>query len=275
MDELRLIGEADRGALEALLAPDPGKNIYLLGVLDEFGLGGAGRAHAFYGSPATGALRAVLLVTQTGLWVPEAADPRDVRAFGAGLRTLPLLTSVGDRSLVDELWIARTGGRRPRLARIQRLLQLTAEEMGPWVTPQLRLAREEELPALVEASAQMQLEDLGVDPRSIDEQGHARRCLERIRQSRTWLVADGGQILFKADVGATSRHGAQIEGVFTARSCRRQGVATKALGQLSRTLLSSLPRLTLHVDERNEAALGLYRKLGFAQHREFRLLLAE
>ncbi|MHB8418765.1 MAG: GNAT family N-acetyltransferase [Myxococcales bacterium] len=276
MDEIRLIGESDRRALTDLLASDPVQNLFLLGMLEEHGAGGSDAAHAFYGLPAAGELRAAVLVSRSGLWVPSVPDSRAAQQLGAALRRLPMLSSVGDRAAVDALWISHGGpARRPRLARLQRLMQLTPDDMGPWVTPQLRPARPADLPQVFEASALMQRDDLGVDPRSADPAGHERRCLDRIQAGRTYVLFEGGDLLFKADVGARSRYGAQLEGVYTAEGVRHRGVATKGLGQLCRTLLSGLPRLTLHADAGNEAALGLYRKLGFTAQRELRLLISE
>jgi GNAT superfamily N-acetyltransferase len=258
VDEIRLIGESDRGSLLDLLASDPVANLFLLGMLEEHGVGGADAKHAFYALPVKGALKAAVLVSRTGLWVPNGGDPQLAQQLGAALRSLPLLSSVGERAAVDALWISHGGlQRRPRLARIQRLMQLTADDMGPWITQQLRLATLEDLAAVVEAA------------------GHEHRCRERILAGRTYVLFEGTLLLFKADIGARSRYGAQLEGVYTTAAARQQGIATKGLGQLSRSLLAGLPRLTLHADAANEAALGLYRKLGFTPQRELRLLISE
>jgi hypothetical protein len=276
VDDIWLIGESGRGSLVDLLAADPVANLFLLGMLEEHGVGGADANHAFYGLPAQGALQAAVLVSRTGLWVPNGGDAKLAQQLGAALRTLPLLSSVGERAAVDALWISHGGlQRRPRLARIQRLMQLTADDMGPWITQQLRPAQLEDLPAVVEASALMQLDDLGIDPRTVDAAGHERRCHERILAGRTFVLYEGPQLLFKADIGARSRYGAQLEGVYTTPEARKKGVATKGMGQLCRSLLAGLPRLTLHADAANEAALGLYRKLGFTSQRELRLLISE
>lgn len=276
VDSIRVMGEADRRALLELLAADPIHNLFLLGTLEEHGVGGAEAGHAFYGLPAAGAPQAVVLVSRTGLWVPSGTDPKLARELGTALRQLPLLSSIGERAAVDALWISHGGpARRPRLARLQRLMALTPDDMGPWIAPQLRPAAPADLPHVIEASALMQRDDLGIDPRGIDPAGHERRCQERIAAGRTWVLFEGGQLVFKVDVGARSRFGAQLEGVYTAPGARKQGVATKGLGQLCRTLLSALPRLTLHADATNEAALGLYRKLGFTPQRELRLLISE
>jgi GNAT superfamily N-acetyltransferase len=276
VDEIRLIGESDRGSLLDLLASDPVANLFLLGMLEEHGVGGADAKHAFYALPVKGALKAAVLVSRTGLWVPNGGDPQLAQQLGAALRSLPLLSSVGERAAVDALWISHGGlQRRPRLARIQRLMQLTADDMGPWITQQLRLATLEDLAAVVEASALMQRDDLGLDPRTVDAAGHEHRCRERILAGRTYVLFEGTLLLFKADIGARSRYGAQLEGVYTTAAARQQGIATKGLGQLSRSLLAGLPRLTLHADAANEAALGLYRKLGFTPQRELRLLISE
>ena len=159
------------------------------------------------------------------------------------------------------------------MARAQHLLEITPDDMGPWVTPQLRLAQEQDLKQIVAASAEMELADLGQDPRLIDAAAHEQRVLDRIRAGQTYVVFEGGRLLFKADVTTRSKFGALLEGVFTAPHCRGQGVATRALGQICRSMLSALPRLTLQADPNNRAATGLYRKLGFGQRAEFRLLI--
>ena len=283
VDVPRLISPSEEGGyalLHEFLARDPVQNLFLLGVLEDARLGRLGRLGEqrvhFYTLPGGGALGALTMITDHGLWVPVASNMVQARELGAGLRHLPLLTTIGERSAVDALWRGYSDGRAavpPRMARVQRLLEITADDMGPWVTPQLRLAQEKDLVQVAEASAEMQLLDLGHDPRSADAGVHELRCLERIRAGRTYVIFDGSKLLFKADVCSRSRFGALVEGVFTAPNVRGQGVATRALGQICRTFLAALPRLTLHADPDNRAALGLYRKLGFGQRAEFRLLI--
>ena len=55
------------------------------------------------------------------------------------------------------------------------------------------------------------------------------------------------------DIGSRSQHGAELEGLYTVPDERRKGHATLCLGQICRHLLSSLPRLTLRVDEKDES----------------------
>ena len=270
--------EGGYALLHELLAQDPTQNLFLLALLEDLRHGRLREKVDFYSTPEAGPLAAVAMVAARGLWVPVAREARAARERGAGVRHLPLLTTVGERTAVDALWQGYSQGRdvpAPRMARAQRLLEITPDDMGPWVTPLLRLALESELPQVVEASAAMQIADLGRDPRTIDAEIHERRCLERIRAGKTFVIFDGERLVFKADIGSRCRFGAHLEGVFTAPEDRGQGVATRALGQICRTMLSGLPRLTLHADPRNRAAQGLYRKLGFGERAEFRLLIAD
>ncbi len=273
MRHARPMTEAERPALLEWLSRDPVVNVFPLGTLEEHGIGGIEEAHEFHGGPAGGPLRAALLVAHGGLWMP-CGDPTELAAIATALPDVPLASAIGAPAAVGALWTARGGGRAPRLSRTQRLMRMTADHMGPWIAPQLRRAVEADLPALVTASALMQREDLGFDPRDRDAAGHERHCRERVNAGRSFVLYEGAHLAFKADVGPRSRFGVQIEGVYTAPGFRRQGVATRGLGQLCRLLLASLPRVTLHADAQNRAALDLYRKLGFATERDLQLLIA-
>ncbi len=277
--QIQPLEDGGYGLLNDLLSQDPTQNLLVLALIDDLRAGRARERVEFYTLEREGPLLAVVMISEHGLWVPVTKNPDAAAALGAALRQLPLLTTIGERAAVDALWRGYRGGRgdipEPRMARAQRLLEITPDDMGPWVTPQLRLALESELAQVVNASAEMQLADLGRDPRKVDPQLHTARCLERIRAGRTHVIFEGDELVFKADIGSRCRFGAHIEGVYTSPHHRGQGIATRALGQICRTTLSALPRLTLHADPRNRAAQALYRKLGFGERAEFRLLIAD
>jgi len=64
-----------------------------------------------------------------------------------------------------------------------------------------------------------------------------------------------------------------LEGIYTIPDERRRGHATLSLGQISRHLLSSLPRLTLRVDDLDPGLAGVARKVGYVAGRAQRLVL--
>jgi hypothetical protein len=272
------LGQQDTAALRALLSKDPVHNLYLLGLLEEFGVtprGGQAR-FAYYGRFDKGVLTAAVFVGgDGGLVVPSASDANATSVIADALAsTLRLKSTVGDKSAVDALVRSLCAG-KPRLSRTQRLFSVSADDLGPFTNPTLRLAREEDVPRLLPLALGYVREAMERDPQVEDPEHYESRVLQRVRQRRTYVLEEKGGLVFKVDIGCRSQYGAELEGLYTLPAERHQGHATLCLGQISRHLLSSLPRLTMRVDERDESAARIARKVGYLAGRTQRLVLVE
>ncbi|MFZ5471572.1 MAG: DUF4081 domain-containing protein [Myxococcota bacterium] len=271
------LGPQDADALRTLLAKDPSHNLYLFGLLEEFGIQPRpGRPpHAFYGRFQGRELTAALFVGGTGgLLVPSASDPSHlahIASFLAG--KVRLESALGDKPAVDELVRQLCPG-RPRFSRTQRLFTVSADDLGPFTNPTLRLATEEDFGELVAMAAHAVQERFERHPLAEDPEAFKARVLQRIRGQRTYVLRMEGRLVFKIDVGSRSQYGAELEGLYTLPTERRRGHATLSLGQISRHLLSSLPRLTLRVDEPDASLSGVARKVGYLPGKTQRLVFA-
>jgi hypothetical protein len=267
----------DSEALRALLVKDPAHNIYLLGLFEEFGLPApeATASHSFWGRFDGKTLTAALFVGgEGGLLVPSAHEGPSISVIADALADrVKLRAAVGEKPAVDALVRSLCSG-KPRLSRTQRLFTVTADDLGPFTNPTLRLAREEDLPRLVPLAAGAVRELMDRDPLAEDALFETR-VAQRVRARRTYVLEEKGELVFKVDIGSRSQSGAELEGVYTAPAHRQQGHATLCLGQISRHLMSSLPRLTVRVDEKDESMARIARKVGYLTGRTQRLVLAE
>jgi GNAT superfamily N-acetyltransferase len=272
------LGPRDLEALRALLARDPRDNLYLLGILEEFGLDPSAPAEgcAYYGRFARGELVAGVFVGGSGgLVIPVARDFTELGTLCEALAPNLDVRAVQGDKLAVEVLLKYLGGRKPKLTRTQRLFAVSADDLGPFTNPTLRPATEDDLPRLLPMAAATVRELFERDPLREDPEGFRARVLQRIRGRRTYVLEEGDALVFKIEVGARSKHGAELEGLYTAPEVRRRGHATLSLGQISRHLLSSLPRLTLRVDDRDPSLAGLARKVGFVPGRPQKLVVFE
>ncbi len=263
--------------LKALLAREPAHNLYLLGLLEEFGIvPGPGRElFTFWGRFLSGELTAAVFVGGNGgLVVPSANLPNAIGDIGKVLHgKVTLGAAVGEKGAIDMLIQHLCPTVRPSLSRLQRLFSVSADDLGPFTNPMLRLGVESDLEQLVPMAADAVKEIMQRDPMIEDPEGFPARIRQRLKSKRTYVLEEKGRLVFKIDVGSRSQFGAELEGLFTVRDERRRGHATLSLGQISRHLLSSLPRLTLRVDDQDPALAGVARKVGYLAARAQRLVV--
>lgn len=263
------LGPSHVAALRAMLSRDTTHNMYLLGLMEEFGVvSGPKRApFTFYGRFFDGELTAALFVGGSGgLLVPSASSPIHIGDIAKKLVGLVQAQSIiGEQSVVDAL--LRHFSVSPKFSKQQKLFSVSPNDLGPFTNPLLRLATPGDLAQLVPMAGACVKEMVQRDPLTEDPVGFELRVKQRVASQRTYVLEEKGQLVFKLDVGSRSQFGAELEGLYTHPEHRNRGHATLCLGQISRFLMSSLPRLTVRVDDESSHFANIARKVGYLQGR--------
>jgi len=266
------LGPRDVPEVLSFLEDEPVLNVYLIALVLRDALA---RPHdSWWGARRDGRLTALLYVgAHSGAVLPAGDDLEAHRALGRAAREdKPLspgrLQVIGPRAAVAALREHFPGpGAAARLERSQ--VYLVLERMPgsdpSMAAPELRTARREDYAFLYHAGADLRTEELLEDPRTIDPVAFARRVEEECRDGWTWILRDARGLCFRAGVSALTSEAAQVSGVYVPLALRGQGIATRALGELCTRLLQRSRVVCLFVNDFNQPALALYRRLGFRQ----------
>ncbi len=271
-------GPADLDALRGLLEEDVEQNLFLLDILSRGGIVSADEQGLWLAAKDdAGALIAVLYAAITGKGRPASTavpwgPPDACRMLGAWLahwRGTRMI--VGPREACDAVWEGL--GAPPPLTRFnQRLYICDSPPTGDRLP--VSLAEESDLDALAEMHAQMLHEDLGIAIEDIEPTVHRGQVLWNIRIGRTWIHRDAsGAIAFTIRVGTHGPLGAQVGGTFVPPALRGQGISTRCMRDLNARLLRDVPRVSLHVNEANLAAVRCYENAGYRRAAAFRLMV--
>jgi GNAT superfamily N-acetyltransferase len=268
-DEVVRLAGSDEPAIEALLARDPIVNLFLIGFL------AAHPAERTWWYGLGRPLRALVLVLPGRLAVPFSPDPSDAALLGAHLaeQHTPCLL-VGPRPAADALWGQWAGGAVAHRSHDQHLYSLHPDQLAPSHEPVgFRKATLAEREAVALGAAEMEIEDIGVDPRLPEPSHHVAVVTDRIWAGRTWVIERGAEIVFQVNVGTSHPVGCQIGGTWVPPHLRGQGLAQAGISATCRHLLAHHPCVTLHVNEANRAAVRVYERVGFVRRAPFRLLV--
>ncbi|HUP32112.1 MAG TPA: GNAT family N-acetyltransferase [Gaiellaceae bacterium] len=180
---------------------------------------------------------------------------------------------IGEQGAVTELWEAAR--RRLPAVRQDRPGQPVYSISAP---PEvggtgLRAAALDDLDLLVPACALAHEGELGIDPLRVDADGFRWRTRSQIDEGRSWLWAEDGVILFKAEASAWTPGAVQLQQVWTDPEARGSGYAKRGLSDLIRLLLAEVPRVCLFVRADNEAAIALYDAVGMEHVLDYRSVL--
>ncbi|HUQ22780.1 MAG TPA: GNAT family N-acetyltransferase [Gaiellaceae bacterium] len=219
-------------------------------------------------------------VEQDGRLVALCHTGANVVPSGQGCGAFAELTArsgarmlIGEQGAVSDLWeAARHRLPTPREDRPGQPVYTISASPEPGDSG-LRPARLGDLDLLLPACARAHEVELGIDPLARDASGFRWRTRAQIETGRSWLWAEDGVILFKAEASAWTPEAVQLQQVWTDPAARRAGNGTRGLRDLIRLLLGQVPRVCLFVRADNDAAIKLYDTVGMQHVLDYRSVL--
>jgi predicted GNAT family acetyltransferase len=273
---LRLLDDRDRDEVLALCDRDPVVNVFVSSRVAEAGLDPVRLGGQIWGYQPGGRLESLCYVGAN--LVPVAATSEAVSAFAARAAMMGRRCSsiVGPAAAVLDLWERlRPYWGAPREVRpAQPVMAISGP---PLVAPDplVRRVRPDELGVLLPASVAMFTEEVGVSPVGADGGGAYRaRVRDLIMAGRAFARIEDGQVVFKAEIGAATRHACQVQGVWVHPELRGRGLASAGMAAVVTEATRSIaPVVSLYVNDYNLPARAAYRRVGFTETATFASVL--
>ena len=202
--------------------------------------------------------------------VPSGTDCGRFAAVAARRRARMI---IGDERAVSDLW-ADLAERmpKPRDDRPGQPVYAISEPPAPGETG-LRPARARDFELLLPACAAAHEEEIGVDPMARDPDGFRWRTRSQIEEGRSWIWAERGTILFKAEASAWTPAAVQIQQVWVDPAVRMRKNAQRGMRDLCRLLLEHVPTVCLFVRPENAPAIRVYDAIGMRRVLAYRSLI--
>jgi len=180
---------------------------------------------------------------------------------------------IGEERAVSELWAAASAllpaPREDRPGQPVYVLD-DAPESGK---SGLRAAVPDDFDLLLPACAAAHEEEIGINPLQRDPEGFRWRTRAQIDEGRSWVWAENGTILFKAEASAWTPSAVQIQQVWVDPSVRGRGLAQRGMRDLCRLLLKQVPTVCLFVRPENAPAIRVYEAIGMTRRFAYRSLI--
>ena len=266
----RVLKNQDRSEVLKFLRERPIQNAVMSGFISDNGIESPLNRGIFYGChDRAGKLQGVALIGHA-IFLDVHGDEA-LRQFAELAQRFERVHMImGEQSMIESFWKFYTAGaQRSHDSSREVLLELNRAPQGMSLASGLRPARLEDLSLLVPVHAALAMEESGINPLDKDPYGFRMRCRHRVEQGRVWVVIEGGELIFKADIIADTLEVVYLEGIYVHPRKRGMGNGSRYVSELSNQLLQRTLSITLLVNEERHAAVRFFEKLGFVSRAGF------
>ncbi len=239
LTRLRTLNAEDLHAVTEFLGMRPVHTVVMSSFIADNGIESELNRGIFYGYfDEKCELEGVALIGHSTLI--ESRSDRSLRAFALKAREsrIPINLIMSDDDVAARFFeLYAIGQMTPRLRCTELLFQTDFPFPVQKCEWQVREARPEELDQVARAQAEVAFIESGTDPLSRDREGFLKRCARRIEQNRVFVVFEGDQLVFKADIIAEASDVIYLEGVYVAPNLRGRGIGSVCLAEVCRRLL--------------------------------------
>ncbi len=273
---VRPLSLADRDAALALCAADLPRSVFVAARIVEGARSGS--LGSVLGHRSEGTLTS--LCWSSANIVPVATTEESRPLFAERVRRWRgrCASVFGPREEVEGLWQHLEPHWGPaRAVRVRQPLLVAHQPpsaLGVALDPRVRPARPEEVDLVLPAAEHMFTAEIGYPPYAGSGRGYRASLAALIARGHTYVVVEGGEVVFKTDIGSLALGAAQLQGVWLTPRLRGQGLSVPMLAAVVEQVMAGpAPLVTLYVNDFNLAARATYARLGFREVGDFSTVL--
>ena len=272
----RVLGSSDLDAAMALCARSPADNCFVAARLLENGLSAPGSN--VVGVYDGGELISLCYAAANVVPVETTARTRSLLAERVRRWHRRAASFLGPAEQVLPLWEMCEDGWGPvraiRAAQPHLATTHPPSYLGIHGDERVRLARPDEVDLVLPAAEHMFTAEIGYPPYRGNSRTYRGLLQRLIEQRHTYVIVEGGRVIFKADLGSVALGCAQIQGVWVAPELRGEGLGTAAMASVVENVLRDVaPMATLYVNHFNLAARATYERIGMSHIGNFATVL--
>ncbi|TVR30756.1 MAG: GNAT family N-acetyltransferase [Spirochaetaceae bacterium] len=202
-------------------------------------------------------------------WQPRLTTQLAERLRRGSLSNAMIMGAGADVRLLESLLPRRPTHTVDYLLMVRERLQPETAAAADWF--QIRRADQTDSERLAPLQLCYEIEEVLLPGRTINSAATLRGLRARLRTQQTYLAHIDGEPIAMAGTNARGFSYDQVGGVFTLKEYRNRGVSRALMAELTRTSCEAQRRLSLFVKPSNQAAIHIYKQMGFVTRDSFRI----